>query len=202
MRVSQPPTLSALHSAHKQYLVDKAGMAREPRHSPNLTTCVPTIEETVADPAWSPDGSKLLFDSTRALNGSNGWNANGNVDICVMNADGSGLAPLTKLTAGSSGLIPSAFGAAWSPDGKKIAFISSVALDGSNAPNTALNLWVMNADGSGATPLSRLTAPFPETFGPVWSPDGSKIAFVSDRALDGSDASILSRNIWSVRPDG
>src|SRR5262249_14881535 len=71
-----------------------------------------------------------------------------------------------------------------------------------NAPNTALNLWVMNADGSGATPLSRLTAPFPETFGPVWSPDGSKIAFVSDRALDGSDASILSRNIWSVRPDG
>ncbi len=40
------------------------------------------------------------------------------------------------------------------------------------------DIYVMNADGSGATNLSDNSA---DDFGPAWSPDGSKIAFTSNR---------------------
>src|SRR6478609_4815846 len=57
------------------------------------------------DPAFSPDGSKIAFDSTRTGGG----------DIYVMNADGSGAVRLT--TASTEDSQP-----AWSPDGNRIAF--------------------------------------------------------------------------------
>ncbi len=61
-----------------------------------------------SDPAFSPDGTKIAFDSFR----------NGNQDIYVMNADGTEQKRLTKKAAGD-------YEPAWSPDGKKIAFKSS-----------------------------------------------------------------------------
>ena len=83
-----------------------------------------------AEPAWSPDGRKIAFRSTR----------NGNRDIYVMNADGSGKRNLTRNAAWDS--RPS-----WSPDGRKIAFVSD--RDG------RLEAHVMNADGSGQRSLTR-----------------------------------------------
>ena len=83
-----------------------------------------------AEPAWSPDGRKIAFRSTR----------NGNRDIYVMNADGSGKRNLTRNAAWDS--RPS-----WSPDGRKIAFVSN--RDG------RLEAHVMNADGSGQRSLTR-----------------------------------------------
>ena len=56
-------------------------------------------------PAWSPNGAKIAFTSTK----------NGNVDIYVMNADGTGQTRLTQDPAMDSG-------PAWSPDGARIAF--------------------------------------------------------------------------------
>jgi Tol biopolymer transport system component len=82
-----------------------------------------------AEPAWSPDGRKIAFRSTR----------NGNRDIYVMNADGSGKRNLTRNAAWDS--RPS-----WSPDGQKIAFVSN--RDG------RLEAHVMNADGSGQRRLA------------------------------------------------
>ena len=82
-----------------------------------------------AEPAWSPDGRKIAFRSTR----------NGNRDIYVMNADGSGKRNLTRNAAWDS--RPS-----WSPDGRKIAFVSN--RDG------RLEAHVMNADGSGQRSLA------------------------------------------------
>jgi len=67
----------------------------------------------------------------------------------------------------------------WAPDGRRIAFVANTALDGSNAVNMngAVNLWVINTDGTGAIPLTRLTAPavnpvFPgvDTDDPAWQP--------------------------------
>jgi Tol biopolymer transport system component len=83
-----------------------------------------------AEPAWSPDGRKIAFRSTR----------NGNRDIYVMNADGSGKRNLTRNAAWDS--RPS-----WSPDGRKIAFVSN--RDG------RLEAHVMNADGSGQRSLTQ-----------------------------------------------
>ena len=76
-------------------------------------------------PAWSPDGTKIAFASNR----------DGNHEIYVMNADGSGADPADQQPGGDDC-------AGWSPDGSKIAFIST--RDGNP------EIYVMNADGTGA----------------------------------------------------
>ena len=58
----------------------------------------------------------------------------------------------------------------WSPDGRRIAFLSR--RDGNKA------LYVMNADGSGQR---RLTRDASNSATPAWSPDGRKLAFESVR---------------------
>jgi Tol biopolymer transport system component len=153
-------------------------------------------------PIWSPDGTKILFTSARALDGSDTRNANGTSNVWVMSADGSGARALTTLTAnGAAGLLISA---SWSPSGGQIVFSSARALDGSDAanPNSVVNIWVMNADGTGAKPLTLLTSGGIACFNPVWSPDGAKLAFASNRALDGSDALLNALNIWVINADG
>jgi Tol biopolymer transport system component len=171
--------------------------------SPVPLTKITVTNVASIQPVWSPDGSKIAFMSSRALDGSNTANTNSTDNVWVINADGSNAVPLTKLTvAGNNPPI------AWSPDGSKIAFLSSRALDGSNAPNTnaTLNIWVISADGSNLVPLTKLTAAFGisnlGTF--IWSPDGSKIIFSSSRALDGSDSADPNgnSNIWMMNADG
>jgi hypothetical protein len=72
---------------------------------------------------------------------------------------------------------------AWSPDGKRIAYISK---DDGN-----FEIYVINSDGSGKTRLTNT----PQSDGlPIWSPDGRHIAFRSDR--DGKWA------IYVMKPDG
>src|SRR2546421_124121 len=86
----------------------------------------------------------------------------GNIEVYVMNADGSGQ---TRLTSGpGNSLFPS-----FSPDGSKIAFTSD--RDGDK------EIYVMNADGSGQI---RLTNSVGDDTYPTFSPDG-KIAFTSNR---------------------
>ena len=76
-----------------------------------------------------------------------------------MKDDGSGQRRMTRNAT--------ATGPAWSPDGRKIAFVSR--RDGNR------EVYVMNADGSGQRNLTR-NAAFDNN--PAWSPDGQKIAFV------------------------
>jgi Tol biopolymer transport system component len=148
---------------------------------------------------WSPDGSKIAFVSSRPLDGGNGA-ANTAFDVWVMNADGSGGIPLTRLTT----LNLSNYDLVWSPDGRKLAFTSNSALDGSDAINSNFtqNIWVANTDGTGLNPLTRFSASSTAAFSPAWSRDGSRIAFSSGGAFDGSNVPGPSWNLWIMNADG
>lgn len=69
----------------------------------------------------------------------------------------------------------------WSPDGGRVVFASNRAHYTGTPRDTGtpdLDLWVVNADGSGAR---RLTTDPSEDTDPTWTPDGLGIVFSSDR---------------------
>ncbi len=121
------------------------------------------------EPAWSPDGTKIAFASRR--------DGNFNVDIYVMNADGS---LQTRLTTNSGDDRDPA----WSPDGTKIAFTS--------IRNGRHDIYVMNADGSNQINVTNTEGS--NEAQPSWSQD-DRIAFVR---LDSSGI----EKIYAMNPDG
>jgi TolB protein len=123
-----------------------------------------------ADPEFSPDGQRIVFMSER----------DGNQEIYVMNADGSGTVRLTD-APGLDGTPR------WSPDGSRIAFATSRfgAAD-------SYDIVVMNVDGSG---LVRLTDDPEIDVRPIWSPDGKRILY-THRVVPGNI------DVWIMNADG
>lgn len=150
----------------------------------------------IARVRWSPDGRKIAFLSNRALQGGDNKPPVEGQNIWVMNADGSHLMPLTRLT----GKFPFIFALAWSPDSQNLTCISSRALDGSDSSSGGENIWVVHADGSGSHPLTRFEHVACRAFD--WSPDGTRLAFSSNGALDGSDVRSNADNIWVMSASG
>jgi TolB protein len=104
-------------------------------------------------PAWRPDGKELLVTSYRT----------GRPQLWAYRLADRAFRPV--------GGRANTMGGVYSPDGSRIAF---TATEGGNT-----DVWVMNADGTGATRLTRDAA---IDVSPTWSPDGRRIAFTSDRA--------------------
>lgn len=108
-------------------------------------------------PEWSPDGSRIVFQSFR----------DGDSDIYTVAPDGSSLQQVTDDSA--SDAAPS-----WSPDGSRIVFQSD--RDGDR------DIYTIAPDGSGLQQVTNDTLAS-DAF-PDWSPDGSRIAFQSNRDGD------------------
>jgi Tol biopolymer transport system component len=129
------------------------------------------------NPSWSPDGTRLAFESSR----------HGGSEIYVINLGTGAERRLTFSDPDIENTHPS-----WSPDGTTIVFDSN--RDGT------WNLYSIRSDGTGER---RLTSPAGASAGavtenfarhPEWSPDGRLIAFDSDRDGNGE--------FYVIRPDG
>jgi TolB protein len=125
-------------------------------------------------PSWSPDGSKIVFSTTRDQA----------LPIYVMNADGS--------TQRSISPNPPQLGdePAWSPDGTKVAFRGYTP---TASGRTQPHVYMMNANGTGVT---NLTPDFAFAGGAEWAPDSSRIVFYG--AVTTGDF----EDLYTANPDG
>lgn len=125
-----------------------------------------------AEGVLSPDGKRIVFTSLK----------DGDLDIYTMNVDGSDIRRLTNI-AGYDG------GPWWSPDGRQIVYRAYHPTDPTELKDyrdllaqrivrpSKMELWVMNADGSGQREITHLGG---ANFGPSWTPDGKQIIFSSN----------------------
>ncbi len=144
------------------------------------------IAEGACQPAWSPDGMRLVFVSPCSKNKETYRGSS----LVLMNADGSGITPLLQPVPGGD------YDPAWSPDGKKIAFTS---LRNSDFPQ----IYVLNLEDNSINLLA--TDPPRANSNPAWSPDGKQIVYVGyDYQIrvmdaDGSNRFLLARNSSEFR---
>ncbi|HVP42593.1 MAG TPA: hypothetical protein VMS96_04135 [Terriglobales bacterium] len=128
-------------------------------------------------PFWSADGNKIVYRAQRAKTKEEaeeyktllkqGLIKPGNLEIWVMNADGSGKHQVTHNGASN-------FGPFWHPDGKRIIFSSNLA----QPDSMEFDLYLINEDGSG---LERVTShPGFDGF-PMFSSDGKRLVWASNR---------------------
>lgn len=132
-------------------------------------------------PGWSPDGTNISFDSDR----------DGNFEIYAMDADGSRVRRLTNHPARD-------VSASWSPDGSHIAFMSD--RDGGFDVHV-METGTLNFSAGSSTaekvsvPVSRRITKTGTAWFPMWSPDGTRLAFHVGRDVHVShaDGSALQR---------
>ena len=122
------------------------------------------------DPVYSPDGTKIAYRSS----GKQTSNPEGDYEVYRMNAlDGTGQINLSNNGTGVSDGFP-----VYSPGGTRIAYYSS-GIQTSN-PQGDGEVYRMNTlDGTGKKNLSNNGSGVND-YGPVYSPDGTKIAYYSE----------------------
>lgn len=117
-------------------------------------------------PLWSPDGQKILFSTMDSI----GFDS----QLFVMNSDGSNK---TNLTNDTSNTTYANYG--WSPDGSQILYRADYFI------------FISNSDG---TAKYQVTDSALVCYLPRWSPDGTKILFMSFRSP--------KHNLCTINPDG
>jgi Ca2+-binding RTX toxin-like protein len=202
--------LTAASSAHAAFPGENGKIAFMDSNGVQVTDpagrVITTLRDEGRDPAFSPDGDRIVFSDQRAVDCRPYPFCDFEQSLFTMNDDGTGVQQITR---GGQDYYPS-----FSPDGDQIVF-------GRFGDARESEIFVANADGTG---VRKLTAGNSDTFytSPVFSPDGETIAFAqqtqSPRGLvstiyamdaDGSDRRALTPSIvqrsyhhLSYSPDG
>src|SRR5918999_5992220 len=146
-------------------------------------------------PEWSPDGTKISA-SGSSLSGGSCCSRN----VYVMNADGTNVQRLTNTPSTTEG---EDYEPTWAPDGSWLAFTSTRGDDDGNADTTDFSsdreIYRMDADGTDEKQLTATSSRFTDEQ-PSISPDGTKIAFASNRHWDTSGVDQL--DIYVMNADG
>lgn len=137
--------------------------------------------------AVSPGGSRVLATIR------DGWLSSGFGRLEV----------ITVATGKRKVIAKQARSGSWSPDGKRVVYVTNKDGNGKSCWNTpeegcrdAGELYTVDADGFGPT---RLTYTLADETSPSWSPDGQRIAFASTRIRPRKS---YSNEIYSITPDG
>ena len=171
--------------AFTNFLVGEYGIETADPDGSDIVRLTDGVNDSWA--SWSPNGSKILYSSTRydpsipACTPGDPHEFGCPTDIYVMDANGSNVVRLTDDPAGE-------FMPRWSPTGDRIAFVR----EGDPVAGTFEAVYVMDADGSNSRQVS--SASGGSDFWPSWSPDGSKLVFAAIRFEDWG--------IWIVDADG
>ncbi|HKO03219.1 MAG TPA: S9 family peptidase [Candidatus Acidoferrales bacterium] len=166
-------------------------------------------------PRWSPDGATLAFLSSRNPEAGAGETHGSQVYLLPIAAGGEAVA-LTKLHNGVQSFR-------WSPDGSRIVCVAATGPSDAVAPadrksdvrhykhlsykfndtgwfdDKRRHLWVVSVPGGDAKQITE--GQDWEDLDPQWSPDGSRIAFVSNRtgkAYDGDQ----NTDVWVIPSSG
>ncbi len=142
-------------------------------------------------PYWSADGKRIVFNSDRTSpDPSVGWSDRWH-EIFSMKADGTDVQQHTRCQAVCT------YGSL-SPDGKTVLYRKVIKAAGFNWALGSIEknseIFIANVDGSGEINISNNTA---FDGWPVFSPDGSRIAFASNRS-----GPALTGQIWLMNIDG
>lgn len=137
--------------------------------SQNLKSDTPplNITENGFLPIWSPNGQQIAFmrvegDSTNIWSINNAGGKEEKLTKDGINAIGYSVSPYNRIQTKDF---------SWSPDSQKISYISE--------KNGYSNLWVVSNDGSSETQFTNNIDKNLLLYCPMWSADGTKLAFSS-----------------------
>ncbi|WP_410509235.1 PGF-pre-PGF domain-containing protein [Methanosarcina hadiensis] len=130
---------------------------------PNDDTGPISLAKNASVPVWSPSGNEILFVRDNSVTPGDPYYG---LDIYKINTDGSKETQLTNFFYNEKDHI-------WSPDGTSILYSYDAVDD--------LYLYIMGSDGSDNFELKKQSygEDFAGISGCVWSPAGSRIAFIS-----------------------
>ena len=137
-----------------------------PEGAPRNDDCPPYDVDVGHD--MDPSGTYVAFSTLRHGLSSSALDRTA-LDIAIARLDGTGYQRLTETIGIDTG-------PAWSPDGKKIAFVSDRDRHVEGLARASFGVYVMPIDGSEAVRLAPTIHASPDN--PVWSPDGTHIAFL------------------------
>src|SRR5262245_645942 len=159
-----------------------------------------------AQPAWSPDGSRIAYVSAKEHGGRLAPTLNTSALLVNLNSSFGDIFVVPALGGAAAKLVEDGHYPSWSPDGKRIVFMSN--------RGGQVKLWTVASEGGAPTQLTK--DPQKIDYQPAWSPDGKWIAYGSGvpttasggwrfnvaviPAGGGESASLTSEFLYVTRP--